>query len=57
MLNAGAVAENWRLSTRSVKLAWSHLASLLYYACCQHACRNAVHRAGCQQQLIVVFFC
>jgi len=42
-LNAGAVAEYWRLSTQSVvNLAWSQV----YHTCLQHVRRDAAHRAG-----------
>jgi len=42
-LSAGAVAENWRLSTRSV----ANLArTQVYHTCLQHVRRDAARRAG-----------
>jgi len=47
-LNAGAVAENWRLSTRSlVNLVWSQVNTLsVHLICLQHVRRDPARRAG-----------
>ena len=47
--NAGAVAANWRLSTRSVVfLGWysKFITLSVHLICLQHVCRDAARRAG-----------